>query len=88
LKGLQYVYLFNPITPIVMTFQRAIYGKTQYSYLPPGTEKPDRLPRPPHLGGRDLCGILVGACWSSAWGLFLLALIVFGRLEGNFAEEL
>ena len=31
LNWLQYVYLLNPITPIVMTFQRAIYGKTQYS---------------------------------------------------------
>ena len=31
LKWLQYVYLVNPITPIVMTFQRAIYGRTQYT---------------------------------------------------------
>jgi hypothetical protein len=31
---------------------------------------------------------MVGAVLLVSIGLFLLALIVFGRLEGNFAEEL
>ena len=64
-----------------MTFQRAIYGKTQYTYagqvhhvLPTGACPP-----------MPACSAW---CWSSAIGLFLLALVVFGRLEGNFAEEL
>ena len=28
------------------------------------------------------------ACWPSGLLLFFVALVVFGRLEGNFAEEL
>ena len=40
LKWIQYVYLLNPMTPIVMTFQRAIYGRTQYSYLRTAHTKP------------------------------------------------
>jgi hypothetical protein len=31
---------------------------------------------------------MVGIVLAVSIGLFLLALIVFGRLEGNFAEEL
>ena len=57
LHWLQYVYLVNPITPIVMTFQRAIYGRTQYSWLQPGSRQGDEavhLPRPPHLGAAYL----------------------------------
>ena len=47
----KYLYLCNPVTPIVMTFQRAIYGKTQYTYnghttsttsSPPGDRVPSR----------------------------------------------
>jgi ABC-2 type transport system permease protein len=90
LRWLQYVYLVNPITPLVMTFQRAIYGRTQYAYLQPGTPK----------GGKPLIyhvlptwGIggyasLIGIVFVVSIGLFMLALLVFGRLEGNFAEEL
>ena len=82
LNWLQYVFLCNPITPIVMTFQRAIYGSDRSTPTrarcttcsPPGGWAPTRP-------------------WSASVlavsiGLFLLALIVFGRLEGNFAEEL
>jgi ABC-2 type transport system permease protein len=87
LKWLQYVYLLNPITPIVMTFQRAIYGVTKYSYLPPGQKIPDWynvLPTWSVGGFAAMCAAVLVV----SVGLFLLALIVFGRLEGNFAEEL
>ena len=90
LKWMQYVYLVNPITPIAMTFQRAIYGKTQYSYLPPGSAagtKPTIYHVLPTWGVGSYAGLL-GAVLVVSIGLFLLALIVFGRLEGNFAEEL
>jgi hypothetical protein len=32
--------------------------------------------------------MMIGIVFVVSVGLFLLALIVFGRLEGNFAEEL
>jgi ABC-2 type transport system permease protein len=86
LKWMQYVYLVNPITPIVMTFQRAIYGVTQYSYAPPG-QKPLVYHVLPTWGIGTYAG-LMGIVLAVSVCLFLLALVVFGRLEGNFAEEL
>ena len=81
LLWIKYVYLCNPVTPIVMTFQRAIYGKTQYTYA---GQVYHVLP---NWGPLTYAG-LVGIVLAVSIGLFLLALIVFGRLEGNFAEEL
>jgi ABC-2 type transport system permease protein len=81
LKWLQYVYLLNPITPIVMTFQRAIYGRTKYSY-----QKTVYHVLPTWSVG--VYAAMMGIVLVVSLGLFLLALIVFGRLEGNFAEEL
>ncbi len=78
---LTWLYLANPIAPIAMTFQRAIYGQT--SYVHAGTTYPI-LPNwgIGHYAALDAIVLAVSI------GLFLLALIVFGRLEGNFAEEL
>ncbi len=87
LKWGQYVYLVNPITPIVMTFQRAIYGVTQYSYLPPGAKTPTIYHVLPTWSVGTFA-LLLGAVLVVSIGLFFLSLIVFGRLEGNFAEEL
>jgi ABC-2 type transport system permease protein len=77
----KYVYLCNPITPIAMSFQRAIYGKTQYTYQGIVYHV---LPN----WGVGTYAALLGVVLVVSIGLFLLALIIFGRLEGNFAEEL
>lgn len=78
-----WLYRLNPVTPIVLTFQRAIYNQTD----------------PVGPGGNRL-GVLpadAGVTWylyqllavaGVAAVLFALALRVFGRVEGNFAEEL
>ncbi len=81
LLWIKYVYLCNPITPIVMTFQRVIYGQTQYTY---GGQVIHVLPN----WGIGTYAALDGLVLAVSIGLFLLALMVFGRLEGNFAEEL
>jgi ABC-2 type transport system permease protein len=81
LKWMQYVYLLNPITPIVMTFQRAIYGVTQYTYQ---KHVYHVLP----TWGVGTYAAMMGIVLAVSAGLFLLALVIFGRLEGNFAEEL
>lgn len=72
----------NPITPIVLTFQRAFYNKVSPNtpagilhILPPGVDMGWYI--------YSLLGILIVSI-----GLFFVALMVFGRLEGNFAEEL
>jgi ABC-2 type transport system permease protein len=87
LSWIQYVYLLNPMTPIAMTFQRAIYGRTQYSYLNAGQTKPTIY----HVLPTWSVGVyaaMMGIVLVISLVLFVVALIVFGRLEGNFAEEL
>jgi ABC-2 type transport system permease protein len=85
---IKYLYLCNPVTPIVITFQRAIYGVSDAKSTvvnPNGTHSVIHLLPPwSPLGYAGICGIVLVV----GIGLFLLAMIVFGRLEGNFAEEL
>ncbi len=76
-----WIYRLNPITPIVLTFQRAIYNRVccipvdNSPILPVGVGP-----------GWYLGHLLAVAAFSGV--LLLVALSVFGRLEGNFAEEL
>ncbi len=77
------LYRLNPLTPIVLTFQRAIYAR----------------PSPRGSGGARVAILPAHATqWWYLWQLLLvigfsLALLayavrLFSRLEGNFAEEL
>jgi ABC-2 type transport system permease protein len=75
------LYFANPLASIAMSFQRAIYGQTSYTYL--GVKYP-LLP----TAGLAWYAVALGIVILVSAGLFLLSLIVFGRLEGNFAEEL
>jgi ABC-2 type transport system permease protein len=81
-----WLYLLNPVTDVVITFQRAIYARTSYTTVENG------VPTVQHIlpAGADQwwylwhLGIVIGASTL----LFLVALSIFGRAEGNFAEEL
>jgi ABC-2 type transport system permease protein len=82
---LLWIYFANPVTPIVMTFQRFFYAVQ----MPRGTIAPhapiEVLPlayTPMWYLFADLTVLGVSTL------MFLGAMIVFGRLEGNFAEEL
>jgi ABC-2 type transport system permease protein len=81
-KGLTWVYFLNPIVPLVLSFQRCIYA--QVTVAIPGNPSYPVLPGKGMLWyvGLDLAILLLAGI------LFLIALAVFGRLEGNFAEEL
>ena len=70
--------LLNPVTPIVLALQRSLYGITKM----PGGQR--ILPLESSLWyARNLVGVsLAGAV------LLLLALRMFTRVEGDFAEEL
>jgi ABC-2 type transport system permease protein len=81
-----WVFFANPVTPAVMSFQRVFYNVNH----PRSTLKPHALI--PH-------GVLAryGIHWYVTSDLVVLgvslllllgAMVVFGRLEGNFAEEL
>jgi ABC-2 type transport system permease protein len=82
------LYLLNPMTPIVLTFQRVLYPhlvvqSTNY----PKTPSPRFLQvlptwSPLTYAGLDLVILAAGVL------LMVFAVGVFGRLEGNFAEEL
>jgi ABC-2 type transport system permease protein len=81
---LNWVYFLNPLTILVMTFQRVLYAKL----TPLSTNAPHApmhvLPHWPvitYVWGDGL--VLVFALV-----LFYVAMVVFGRLAGNFAEEL
>jgi ABC-2 type transport system permease protein len=80
-KGLTWVYFLNPMVPLILTFQRCLYAWVGV------TISGSPYPVLPAYGiwwyaGLDLGVLALGVV------LFLVALSVFGRLEGNFAEEL
>jgi ABC-2 type transport system permease protein len=95
-----WLYFSNPVTPVVMTFQRVFYNiwNARSTLVTPGT--PAALPATPAVPPHHL-PIQVMAHYPIHWYvgadlavlgvstlLFLGALVVFGHLEGNFAEEL
>jgi ABC-2 type transport system permease protein len=78
-----WLYRLNPVTPIVLTFQRAIYNRTE-----PVIGNGQRLAvLPADAGPLWYLGQLLAVIGVSAV-LLALALRLFGRVEGNFAEEL
>jgi ABC-2 type transport system permease protein len=82
LGSLQWVIQANPLVSIVTAFQRALYNQAQ----PHRAGKIVRI-LPPHAGiawyAKNL-SIVAGASII----LFVVALAYFGRVEGDFAEEL
>lgn len=77
-----YLWRMNPVTPIVLSFQRAIYGVTSPKA---GNTVINILPD--HAGPWwYLWQLLLVIGFSLV--LFAFALKVFSRLEGDFAEEL
>ncbi|MGH9171889.1 MAG: ABC transporter permease [Acidimicrobiales bacterium] len=85
---IRHLYLANPLAWIVMSFERCLFGRV----VPPaGIHIRNTLPNPyvvfPDWGmatyAEGLGIILVASVL-----MFLGAMVVFGRVEGNFAEEL
>jgi len=82
-EGRTWIYFLNPIVPLVLSFQRCIYADTTVR-IPNNPIPFDVLPTKGMLWfvELDLAVLFLGTV------LFFIALAVFGRLEGNFAEEL
>ena len=74
--------LLNPMVPVVISLQRAIYGTVSYVDKTGHTiyVLPDGSPLW-YLRNLAIVGVV-------AAGVFVFAVHVFGRLEANFAEEL
>jgi ABC-2 type transport system permease protein len=82
--GLAWLYLLNPVTPVVLTFQRVLYGETTVIANTPDHSVLHVLPGWTTTTFATMNGALI-----AAGALLLLgAMFVFGRLQGNFAEEL
>jgi ABC-2 type transport system permease protein len=77
--------LLNPLTSVVITFQRAIWGDHVLPVTVNG--KPQQLPAVPDLSQwwylRNLAIVVV-----ISFFLLLFACWIFGRLEDNFAENI
>jgi ABC-2 type transport system permease protein len=89
-RDLLWVYFLNPVTPLVLTFQRCIYAQISPVGLirqPNGTMVRQQIFVLPSWGYLRYVELDLGVL-AIALVLFLVALAVFGRLEGNFAEEL
>jgi ABC-2 type transport system permease protein len=92
LKGhhILWLYMLNPLTPIVLTFQRVIYARTGPVQLTtkvaPGQHPlvAQLLPGWGNMTYVEFDAIVLGVSLL----LLYVAMIVFGRLAGNFAEEL
>lgn len=79
-----WLYFLNPVTPIVMTFQRVLYRTISVISTTPDHSRLTVLPTWStwRYAELDLGLLLLGLV------ALLVATKVFGRLEGNFAEEL
>jgi len=82
--GLSILYFLNPVTLIVLTFQRIIYVATTVKSTAVRGATLQILPSWPvstyFYLNLAMMGVMVA--------LFLVAITVFGRLEGNFESEL
>lgn len=81
-RHLLWAYFLNPVTVIVLTFQRALYAKVSPIGLNGKIIKILPAYSPTWFAVQLGIVLLVSAL------LFVGALAIFGRLEGNFAEEL
>ena len=76
------IVLLNPIASVTLTFQRALYGRV--SFTDKANVKHVIIPDYSVLQHLELLGAVTVASLAILW----IAFVVFGRLEGNFAEEL
>ncbi len=92
---LTWLYLANPVTPVALTFQRALYAHVSYpavaakaaSHGMPAVPAQAAMQVLPSHSWEWYLFMLLGLLAASLL-LFMIAMVVFGRVEGNFAEEL
>lgn len=80
-KGLFGLYLLNPVTPIVLSFQRAFYNQVAPTLHGQTVQILLDQPMSWYLGRLGLVG-------AASIVLIVVGQILFARLEGNFAAEL
>jgi ABC-2 type transport system permease protein len=83
-RHILWLYFANPITPVVMTFQRVFYNVV-HAFTTDVPHQPVKVMAHYPVSWYVQSDLIV---LGVALALLLGALVVFGRLEGNFAEEL
>lgn len=83
-SSLTWLYMINPLNPIVLTTQRVIYGHPIVHLTSPGAPLMQLLPS---WGWSTYLFMDLGVITGSLV-LLWIAMAIFGRLEGNFAETL
>jgi ABC-2 type transport system permease protein len=84
----KYAYLLNPVTPIVLIFQRAIYNKLDNPKISAAVTNGVRVNGIlPHWHMFTYLSYL-GYSFVIGFIVLAIAIAVFGRSEANFAEEL
>lgn len=104
--ALRWFYLFDPMTDIILAFQRAFYGKITYTVTSKGWANIPYVKNGLLAYHREYITttsgpivqlanypyhfylFLLGCVLAASLVLLLIAMLVFGRIEGNFAEEL
>jgi len=76
--GILWIYMANPLVTIVLSFQRFVYGNVA----------PHDSPNPLASYPEQWFWIMLSIIFVVSLLLFFLAMLIFGRVEGNFAEEL
>ena len=82
--GLTWLYFLNPVAPAVLTFQRIFYVHEYVQATTPGHAVLQVIPHwsTMHYLDMNLAVIGVGLV------IFAVTMKIFGRLQGNFAQEL
>ena len=85
-RVLTYLYLADPVTPIILVFQRFFWGKLglRGGVTAAGTPSPSIEI---HFTYGNY-GIMLAAVLGGSVLIFWLGMYVFGRVSANFAEEL
>jgi ABC-2 type transport system permease protein len=83
IEGKEWLMFLNPVTAIVVAFQRAIYNRVEA--VSADGNVTHILPVETSLNWYLLH---IGVVALVSLGLLAVSLTIFGRLEGNFAEEL
>jgi ABC-2 type transport system permease protein len=88
-RWLVVLYTLNPVTPVVVTFQRTLYNRLEAPGRTGGRlgELGDPTALLPHWDVWAYAGMLT-AIAVVGLGLVAAGMWVFGRLQGDFAEEL
>lgn len=82
--GLTWVYMLNPMNPMVLTSQRVLYAHPIVHLTSQGAPLMELLPS----WGWSTYLFMDLAVIVASLVLLFIALVIFGRLEGNFAESL